>query len=171
MESNDSPEIPDRGETSDIPGLPSGCRKRQLIRLAVGFTRQNSAAQSVDHQHSGVSPMCPCTAVLTDRCVLWTDSQPDVSTDRCVIHVTLCPRTDVLANRRVPVPTCLQTDTDRCIPIPTCLLAVMSTYSARCDHVPTCLRTDVSLYQRTHGPMYPCTDVLTDRCVHVLGPV
>ena len=24
MESNDSPEIADRGETSDIPGLPSG---------------------------------------------------------------------------------------------------------------------------------------------------
>ena len=24
MESNDSPEIPDSGETSDIPGLPSG---------------------------------------------------------------------------------------------------------------------------------------------------
>ena len=24
MESNDSPEIPDKGETSDIPGLPSG---------------------------------------------------------------------------------------------------------------------------------------------------
>ena len=24
VESNDSPEIPDRGETSDIPGLPSG---------------------------------------------------------------------------------------------------------------------------------------------------
>ena len=24
MESNDSPEIPERGETSDIPGLPSG---------------------------------------------------------------------------------------------------------------------------------------------------
>ena len=24
MESNDGPEIPDRGETSDIPGLPSG---------------------------------------------------------------------------------------------------------------------------------------------------
>ena len=24
MESNDSPEIPDRGKTSDIPGLPSG---------------------------------------------------------------------------------------------------------------------------------------------------
>ena len=27
MESNDSPEIPDRGETSDIPGLPSGAEK------------------------------------------------------------------------------------------------------------------------------------------------
>ena len=26
VESNDSPEIPDRGETSDIPGLPSGVR-------------------------------------------------------------------------------------------------------------------------------------------------
>ena len=24
VEKNDSPEIPDRGETSDIPGLPSG---------------------------------------------------------------------------------------------------------------------------------------------------
>ena len=26
VESNDSPEIPDRGETSDIPGLPWGER-------------------------------------------------------------------------------------------------------------------------------------------------
>ena len=35
VESNDSPEIPDRGETSDIPGLPSGARekKKQLLRL------------------------------------------------------------------------------------------------------------------------------------------
>ena len=29
MESNDSPEIPDRGETSDIPGLPSGVMERK----------------------------------------------------------------------------------------------------------------------------------------------
>ena len=28
MESNDSPEIPDRGETSDIPSLPSGVNAR-----------------------------------------------------------------------------------------------------------------------------------------------
>ena len=29
VESNDSPEIPDRGETSDIPGLPSGGPEEQ----------------------------------------------------------------------------------------------------------------------------------------------
>ena len=29
MESNDSPEIPDRGETSNVPGLPSGGPKRK----------------------------------------------------------------------------------------------------------------------------------------------
>ena len=29
MESNDSPEIPDRGETSDIPGLPLGAERRE----------------------------------------------------------------------------------------------------------------------------------------------
>ena len=27
VESNDSPEIPDRGETSNIPGLPSGAKE------------------------------------------------------------------------------------------------------------------------------------------------
>ena len=33
VESNDSPEIPQRGETSDIPGLPSGVDiKRQVDR-------------------------------------------------------------------------------------------------------------------------------------------
>ena len=29
MESNDSPEIPDGGETSDIPGFPSGEREKK----------------------------------------------------------------------------------------------------------------------------------------------
>ena len=44
MESNDSPEIPDRGETSDIPGLPSGELLRTLIKsghrkqVGIGFT-------------------------------------------------------------------------------------------------------------------------------------
>ena len=31
MESNDSPEIPDRGETSDIPGLPSGVVLEEIV--------------------------------------------------------------------------------------------------------------------------------------------
>ena len=31
MESNDSPEIPERGETSDIPGLPSGEMSKEEI--------------------------------------------------------------------------------------------------------------------------------------------
>ena len=32
VESNDSPEIPDRGETSDIPGLPSGGTDQKQIK-------------------------------------------------------------------------------------------------------------------------------------------
>ena len=35
MESNDSPEIPDRGETSDIPGLPSGAWKYKSNRTVI----------------------------------------------------------------------------------------------------------------------------------------
>ena len=33
MESNDSPEIADRGETSDIPGLPSGAAGTKVTRV------------------------------------------------------------------------------------------------------------------------------------------
>ena len=36
MESNDSPEIPDRGETSDIPGLPSGAANTGKIGRGFG---------------------------------------------------------------------------------------------------------------------------------------
>ena len=35
MESNDSPEIPDRGETSDIPGLPSGVVCGVILQVKV----------------------------------------------------------------------------------------------------------------------------------------
>ena len=37
VESNDSPEIPDRGETSDIPGLPSGVPlgERSLMKFSM----------------------------------------------------------------------------------------------------------------------------------------
>ena len=33
VKSNDSPEIPDRGETSDIPGLPSGEKKKKTFAM------------------------------------------------------------------------------------------------------------------------------------------
>ena len=42
VESNDSPEIPDRGETSDIPGLPSG------------VTRVNVAS----YRDTGINTVC-----------------------------------------------------------------------------------------------------------------
>ena len=45
MESNDSPEIPDRGETSDIPGLPSGDlghEKSEYLRLNEENEKENS---------------------------------------------------------------------------------------------------------------------------------
>ena len=35
MESNDSPEIPDRGETSDLPGLPSGDLSQTSVYVRV----------------------------------------------------------------------------------------------------------------------------------------
>ena len=45
MESSDSPEIPDRGETSDIPGLPSGDTKRisdAVLKKDNKFNNNNS---------------------------------------------------------------------------------------------------------------------------------
>ena len=41
MESNDIPEIPDRGETSDIPGLPSGEAKENWIGEQCTETEEN----------------------------------------------------------------------------------------------------------------------------------
>ena len=37
MESNDKPEIPDRGETSDIPELPSGVLNVERSMWKVGW--------------------------------------------------------------------------------------------------------------------------------------
>ena len=39
MESNDSLEIPDRGETSDIPGLPSGDTYTVSNCMVIGFVK------------------------------------------------------------------------------------------------------------------------------------
>ena len=37
MESNDSPQIPDRGESSDIPGLPPGAAERKSLGIPNDF--------------------------------------------------------------------------------------------------------------------------------------
>ena len=43
VESNDSPEIPDRGQTSDIPGLPSGDSNKQQQNPSRTFMQQFAA--------------------------------------------------------------------------------------------------------------------------------
>ena len=47
MESNDSPEIPDRGETSDIPGLPSGGVLHEVICVGIEFQTDASAKEEL----------------------------------------------------------------------------------------------------------------------------
>ena len=47
MESNDSPEIPDRGETSDEPGLPSGRWRSHCI------VKKKPKRSRIQNQHSG----------------------------------------------------------------------------------------------------------------------
>ena len=50
VESNDSPEIPDRGETSDIPGLPSGALPQRRIEPA-SAARRSDALTKTDTSH------------------------------------------------------------------------------------------------------------------------
>ena len=62
MESNDSPEIPDRGETSDILGLPSGAYIRaqpkielcmhSILRIQSYETHTHSERERPTHTHS-----------------------------------------------------------------------------------------------------------------------
>ena len=44
MDLNDSPEIPDRGETSDIPGLPSGGSTTKVILGCIQINEVRSAS-------------------------------------------------------------------------------------------------------------------------------
>ena len=70
VESNDSPEIPDRGETSDIPGLASGRALEQWVtrNLTRCLSKRISRPISVPGQHSAkqVSPWIS-TFSQTDR--------------------------------------------------------------------------------------------------------
>ena len=52
VESNDSPEIPDRGQTSDIPGLPSGVLKIESCtsnknKLSFGFLKNTFSSSDI----------------------------------------------------------------------------------------------------------------------------
>ena len=66
MESNDSPEIPDRGETSDIPGLPSGEMERLQGQTPVGAP----AFHPLSFVHSGGS-CCLSLGPYVDERVAW----------------------------------------------------------------------------------------------------
>ena len=57
MESNDSPEIPYRGETSDIPGLPSGGegQRDMYIERETGIDRERE--REGDHPTYQRSPV------------------------------------------------------------------------------------------------------------------
>ena len=55
MESNDSPEIPDRGETSDIPGLPSGAVSRVYNLCPQSSKELTTAHSSLFAPYSGVN--------------------------------------------------------------------------------------------------------------------
>ena len=51
MDSNDSPEIPDRGETSDIPGLPSGEEEEEEDEEGYFFSLwQSQSATALDQE-------------------------------------------------------------------------------------------------------------------------
>ena len=47
MESNDSPEIPDREETSDIPGLPSGEKVEEWPPCFIYKLKQSNRAKKL----------------------------------------------------------------------------------------------------------------------------
>ena len=62
MKSNDSPEIPDRGETSDIPGLPSGAKASVMILSRnmpkrVGESRHPCRTPNVVQNQSPMLPL------------------------------------------------------------------------------------------------------------------
>ena len=53
MESNDSPEISDRGKTSDIPGLPSGATKTTNAFNMGRMRKPDQASKRIQKDESG----------------------------------------------------------------------------------------------------------------------
>ena len=60
MESNDSPEIPDRGETSDIPDLPSGGTDRET---ETERKRERAASPDDSAENAGDQNNISCACV------------------------------------------------------------------------------------------------------------
>ena len=63
MESNDSPEIPDRGETSDIPGLPSGDNISKWTGLEFGKS-QRAKENSEKWKKTSCKIICGAPTIL-----------------------------------------------------------------------------------------------------------
>ena len=103
MESNDSPEIPDRGETSDIPGLPSGEKmmmmmeekkekKKKKKKMMMMEENNNNKLMMmimmmmVDSSHTriltglGLALACPLVAVEADWVCVWGGGGGIIST-------------------------------------------------------------------------------------------
>ena len=57
MESNDSPEIPDRGEISDIPGLPSGDPSIAAICIKVNKEHKQNKLNGEHKQNKQVNSL------------------------------------------------------------------------------------------------------------------
>ena len=68
MESNDGPEIPDRGETSDIRGLPSGAQT--MTRAGEALRLKESTLVQTTHTVTrawGTFKFCESTLVQTTQ--------------------------------------------------------------------------------------------------------
>ena len=73
MESNDSPEIPDREETSDIPGLPSGGKS---VKKAVVYMINITDAYHRSGQFACGGPKKEEITARNWNCLLYTSPSP-----------------------------------------------------------------------------------------------
>ena len=64
MESNDSPEIPDRGETSEVPGLRSGPKNKGVRWLIVIAIFEVRSLYDLSFQDDGMSVVTILDRVL-----------------------------------------------------------------------------------------------------------
>ena len=88
VEWNDSPEIPDRAETSDLPSLPLGSPRQYEAQLAsvLGrtiFFNVNAVSHDQPRTHSETFPQCKCPRPSIFPC-------PDTLSNTCYLVRDLC---------------------------------------------------------------------------------